>query len=84
MTKEQHVTFERNLPDEAILIEIDADKLTQVLDNIISNAMKYSPEGGKVTFRLNKKKIKLLSVSEIREWEFQREVWIKFLNAFIV
>ncbi|RKJ21980.1 cell wall metabolism sensor histidine kinase WalK, partial [Butyricicoccus sp. 1XD8-22] len=30
----------------------DEDKLTQVIDNIISNALKYSPEGGQVTFRL--------------------------------
>ncbi|MCQ6280241.1 cell wall metabolism sensor histidine kinase WalK [Bacillus sp. EB600] len=52
MTKEQHVTFKRNLPDEAIFLEIDEDKLTQVLDNIISNAMKYSPEGGQITFSI--------------------------------
>ena len=40
------------LPDKPILVEIDPDKLTQVIDNIISNALKYSPEGGKVTFKI--------------------------------
>ncbi len=29
------------------------DKITQVLDNIISNALKYSPEGGHVTFSID-------------------------------
>jgi two-component system sensor histidine kinase VicK len=52
MTKEQNVTFKRELPKQAIFVEIDADKLTQVLYNIISNAMKYSPEGGQITFSI--------------------------------
>ncbi|KAB2330799.1 cell wall metabolism sensor histidine kinase WalK [Cytobacillus depressus] len=52
LSKEQNVTFERKLPDHSAFVEIDGDKLTQVIDNIISNALKYSPEGGKVTFRL--------------------------------
>ncbi|MEK4051601.1 MULTISPECIES: cell wall metabolism sensor histidine kinase WalK [Bacillus] len=53
MTKEQHVEFIRNLPQREIYVEIDQDKITQVLDNIISNAMKYSPEGGHITFTVD-------------------------------
>lgn len=53
MTKEQNVSFKRNIPSGAIFVEIDEDKITQVLDNIISNAMKYSPEGGTITFEVN-------------------------------
>jgi len=33
----------------------DRDRLTQVLDNIISNAIKYSPNGGTITFKLKKR-----------------------------
>lgn len=51
MAKEQNVTFKRKLPNADLFVEVDLDKLTQVLDNIISNALKYSPEGGKITFR---------------------------------
>ncbi|KAA0566072.1 cell wall metabolism sensor histidine kinase WalK [Bacillus sp. CH30_1T] len=51
MTKNVNVTFNRFLPDKAMFVEVDQDKITQVLDNIISNALKYSPEGGTITFK---------------------------------
>ncbi len=34
-------------PDD-LTIRADADKLTQILDNLVGNAVKYSPNGGKV------------------------------------
>jgi two-component system sensor histidine kinase VicK len=52
MSKSQNVHFERHLPDEQYFVEIDPDKLTQVIDNIISNALKYSPEGGTIRFAM--------------------------------
>ncbi|CAM3625462.1 cell wall metabolism sensor histidine kinase WalK [Cytobacillus oceanisediminis] len=65
MTKQQNVTFERRLPDHSAFVEIDEDKLTQVLYNIISNALKYSPEGGKVTFSIGEKdEFIIVSVSD--------------------
>jgi len=50
MSKSQNVTFKRLLPKESYFVEIDTDKLTQVIDNIISNALKYSPDGGEIRF----------------------------------
>ena len=50
MAKSQNVEFIRLLPETSYFVEIDTDKLTQVIDNIISNAMKYSPDGGNVRF----------------------------------
>ncbi|WHY80243.1 cell wall metabolism sensor histidine kinase WalK [Neobacillus sp. WH10] len=65
MSKEQNVTFKRKLPKQAIFVEIDEDKMTQVLYNIISNALKYSPEGGQVTFSIKEKEDKMIvSVSD--------------------
>lgn len=65
MTKEHNVTFKRNLPNNTILLEIDEDKLTQILDNIISNAMKYSPEGGQITFTIKEEEeMIIVSISD--------------------
>jgi two-component system, OmpR family, sensor histidine kinase VicK len=65
MSKEQNVTFKRLLPNDAIFVEIDEDKLTQVLYNIISNALKYSPEGGEVTFSIKEEEERIIvSISD--------------------
>lgn len=50
MSKSQNVTFTRLLPQTSYFVEVDTDKLTQVIDNIISNALKYSPDGGNIRF----------------------------------
>ncbi|WP_046176399.1 cell wall metabolism sensor histidine kinase WalK [Domibacillus indicus] len=52
MTKSRDITFRRKLPRYPIYVTIDQDKLTQVIDNIISNALKYSPDGGLVSFKV--------------------------------
>jgi two-component system, OmpR family, sensor histidine kinase VicK len=53
LSKSQNVSFRRILPDVELFVEIDTDKMTQVIDNIISNALKYSPEGGDVYFSVS-------------------------------
>ena len=50
MSKSNNVNLQRLLPDAQYFVEVDTDKLTQVIDNIISNALKYSPDGGNVRF----------------------------------
>ncbi|HWK22182.1 MAG TPA: cell wall metabolism sensor histidine kinase WalK [Ureibacillus sp.] len=50
MSKSQNVKFIRYIPDTSYFVDIDTDKLTQVIDNIISNALKYSPDGGNIRF----------------------------------
>ncbi|SDC47145.1 two-component system, OmpR family, sensor histidine kinase VicK [Terribacillus halophilus] len=65
MNKREDIAFERYLPKEEAFISIDKDKIMQVLDNIISNAIKYSPDGGTIRFRLRKDSQKLLiSISD--------------------
>ena len=47
--KEKKYELVRDYPITSVWIEIDTDKMTQVIDNILNNAIKYSPDGGKIT-----------------------------------
>ena len=40
--------LELHLPDDPLVVEGDAGRLAQVFSNLISNAIKYSPDGGPV------------------------------------
>ena len=47
--EEKKYELVRDYPITSVWIEIDTDKITQVIDNILNNAIKYSPDGGKIT-----------------------------------
>lgn len=55
MNKGSKIQFIRQIPDESYIVWMDRDRMTQVVDNIISNAVKYSPEGGNITLKVEKR-----------------------------
>ena len=42
-----------DLPPEAVLAHVDAERLEQAFDNLLSNAVKYAPEGGQILVKLS-------------------------------
>jgi two-component system sensor histidine kinase VicK len=48
--RHQKLTYER--PPEKVFVVADASAITEVVNNLVSNAIKYTPENGSVTVRL--------------------------------
>jgi len=44
-----------DLPDHPVRIQGDDEALTQILDNLLDNAIKYTPEGGSISVRLSQR-----------------------------
>jgi two-component system, chemotaxis family, CheB/CheR fusion protein len=48
MIESNHLQFTLSLPDEPVYLEADFTRLTQILLNLLNNAIKYTQPGGKV------------------------------------
>lgn len=46
---ENKLTIQLDLPNPALEVQVDPDRIRQVLTNLISNAIRFTPEGGTIT-----------------------------------
>lgn len=52
LAKERHIRVRMKLPYEAVNIFIDTDRVSQVLSNLLDNALKFTAESGRITVEL--------------------------------
>ena len=51
--EQRHITLEVNAPPGDLRITADRTRVIQLLGNLIGNALKFTPEGGRVTLRVS-------------------------------
>ncbi len=81
----KRIAFSASLPEVLPSVSIDAEKISIVIDNLINNAIKYTPEGGAVALTVRKRARDIeVSVADTGigiPKEQQRQVFNQFFRA---
>lgn len=84
--KKKNIFIDLKLPDNPVIICSDIMLNQQCIDNLVSNAIKYTPEGGKVSIRL-KEPLNDMVVIDIEDngkgilEEVQKQIFEPFFNT---
>lgn len=63
VAEEKQISLTVNTSDKKVTIQSDPDKLTQILVNLVDNAIKYTPEKGKVRLDVKLQEDSAVSIS---------------------
>jgi signal transduction histidine kinase len=62
LAERKKITLNFNTIEENLNVYVDKDKVEKIINNLLSNAFKFTPEGGKIDFTVEK----LIEDAEIR------------------
>lgn len=56
LLEQKALSLSIEIPEREVKLFVDDDKMTQILNNLIGNAIQFTPEGGRITVRLEDRK----------------------------
>lgn len=84
-TISKNISLELDLPEELPQVNIDSQRIEQVVNNLLSNALRYTPEGGRITITTTSLKDKVvIAVSDTGEGirpEYLEHIFDRFYRA---
>ncbi|MBD2435736.1 GAF domain-containing sensor histidine kinase [Nostoc sp. FACHB-110] len=63
IAQERNLKLKTEIPKNLPLVQVNIKALQEVLSNIIDNALKYTPTGGKILFQVGKQKANFLGIA---------------------
>ena len=82
MADSKSIQFSISCPESLPPVEADADKISQVLSNLISNALKYTPAEGEVRLIARSETNKILFTVEDNGPGIPRDQWDQIFDRF--
>jgi signal transduction histidine kinase/DNA-binding response OmpR family regulator len=79
----KNISFELNSPAEEIFLYYDRDKIDKIFGNLISNAIKFTPQNGKVDITVSTKRLPLNSITKHPVNKGSRELKDEFLEIAV-
>ena len=64
---EKKIIFVLNLRDENICVYVDKDKLHKIVNNLLSNALKFTSPGGSIVFTLQKETLESVFIIKVTD-----------------
>ena len=85
MITPKNIDVSLNIDEERLLVNADKDAISQVLINLINNAVKFTPEGGNISIDISRKKDKVYVAVENSghgiEPQELKYIWDRFYKA---
>jgi signal transduction histidine kinase/ActR/RegA family two-component response regulator len=82
IVQHQHV-LTRDVPDSGLVVNADPDRLTQVIANLLTNAARYTPDGGRIQLRAAVDEGEVVVSVEDNGQGITQDLLSKIFDAFI-
>lgn len=80
--EENNVNIMKYIPDKKILANVDGDKIARVFENLLMNAIRYTPKPGTITVKLWKEDKEVIISVENKCEDIDEEELQKIFDRF--